>query len=135
MATIRQELESRLATFASAYSSPVLQVAWESIPFTKPDNEPFLECFIIPAGVVSATLDASRTRERGTFQVNVWCPSGVGSGLVEGIARDITAAFPVVPKIDNVSIEQPGNISRLITDLAGWIILPIMFSYRVEGTA
>lgn len=135
MATIRQELESRLATFASAYSSPALLVAWENVPFTKPTNKPFLECFIIPAGIVSATLDASRTRERGTFQVNVWFPSGKGSSKVEGIARDIVAAFPVVPKIDNVSIEEPGNVSRLITDLAGWIVLPIMFSYRVEGTA
>ena len=39
MATIRQELESRLATFAASQTPP-LKVAWENVPFTKPTNEP-----------------------------------------------------------------------------------------------
>lgn len=134
MATIRQELESRLATFANS-QTPTLKVAWENVPFTKPTDEPFLECFLLSAGVVSATVDAKRTRERGTFQVNVWCPSGQGSSKVETLGDAIVKVFPVVPKIGAVSVEQPGNTGRLIVDISGWIILPISFPYRVEGIA
>lgn len=134
MATNRQELESRVAAFAAA-QSPSLTVAYENVPFTKPENLPYLECFLVSAGTIALTVDASRNRERGTLQVNVWSPSGQGSGKVEAIGDKLVKAFPVVPKQGNVSIEQPGNTERLIVEISGWIILPVTFPYRVETEA
>ena len=129
--TIRQELEIRLATFAAS-QSPKIEIAYEGVPFTKPTNKPFLECFLISAGISTVTVDAIRNRERGTFQVNVWYPSGSGARAVEMIGQGLLNAFPVVPKVGTVSIEQPANTGRLIVDLAGWIVLPVTIIYRQE---
>jgi len=134
MATNRQELESRIAAFAASQSPP-LTVAYENVPFTKPTNSSYLECFLVSAGTVALTVDASRNRERGTLQVNVCSPSGQGSNKVETIGAALVQAFPVVPKQGNVSIEQPGNTERLIVEISGWIILPVTFPYRVETEA
>jgi hypothetical protein len=131
MATTRQELEGRLATFAAAQTPPLL-VAWENVPFTKPTSLPYLECFLISAGTTAVTVDALRNRERGTFQVNVWSPSGIGTNQVEVIGQGVVDTFKVIPKVGTVSIEQPGNTGRLLIENNGWIILPVTFPYRVE---
>ena len=129
--TTRQELETRLATFAAANSLPV---SYESVPFTKPTSGGFLECFIISAGTVNPTADARRTRERGTFQVNLWNPSGHGVGQLDTLAAALVAAFPVVPKTGTVSIEQTPNTGRVVLDTSGYAILPVTMLWRVEGT-
>jgi hypothetical protein len=131
MATVRQELEGRLEAFAAAQVPPLL-VAWENVQFTKPTSFPYLECLIISAGTVAVTVDASRNRERGTLQVNVWSPSGIGTNQVEVIGQGVVDTFKVIPKVGTVSIEQPGNTGRLLIENNGWIILPVTFPYRVE---
>jgi hypothetical protein len=134
MSATRQELESRLQVFAESLA-PHLTVAYENVPFTKPTSEPYLECFLISAGTTAITVDASRNRERGTFQVNVWSPSGRGTAEVESIGKGVVDTFKVIPKLGTVSIEQPGNTGRLIIEINGWIILPVTFPYRVETEA
>lgn len=131
--TIRTELEGRLAAFAAAQSPP-LQVAWEGMPFVKPTT-PWLECFLASAGTICPTVDGTRTRERGTLSINVWVPNGQGAGKSDSIAQALMKAFPVVPKQGTVSIEQPGNTSRIILDVSGWIMQPISFQYRCDSVA
>lgn len=131
---VRTELEGRLLALANSYS-PKLTVALEGVKFTKPDPPaPFLECFLISNSTTNVTTDGNRTRERGTFMVNVWCPDGKGSGLNERIADAIIAAFPIVPKIGSTSIEQTPNASQAVIDVSGWRITPVTITYRYESS-
>lgn len=133
MATVRQELEARLATFAAS-QVPSLPVAWEGVPFVKPTTA-WLECYLASAGTLSVTVDASRNRERGTLSVNVWVPSGWGVGKADALSQAVVRAFKVVPKQGSVSIEAPGNTGKIMMDVAGWIAIPISFPYRYESVA
>ena len=131
MASTRQELETRLAVFAASQTPP-LAVCWENVPFTRPIGVPWLECYLISASTVAVTLAGTRNRERGSFAVNCWCPSGQGVSLLDALSAKVVAAFPVIPKTGNVSIEQPGNTSKLMYDQAGWVAISCVMPYRVE---
>ena len=134
MTTIRQELETKLAAFAAAQTPP-LAVSYEGVPFTKPTGVPWLECFLVSASTVSTAMDASRNRERGSFVVNSWVPSGQGAAKVDALAAQIVSLYKVVPKTGNVSIERPGNTSKILLDIAGWLVVSATFPYRVESVA
>lgn len=131
--TIRSELQTRLKAYADSLT-PILPLAIEGVPFTKPSTA-FLECFVSPSETINPTVDAKRTRERGVFTVNVWAVAGQGMGYAEGVARGIVAAFPVVPIINDICIERTPSTSKSITDVSGFIIIPITISYRYEGYA
>lgn len=131
MSSIRQSLEKKLAAFADS-RIPTLPIALEGVSFVKP-NGPFLECFISSSGTVNTTVDGMFTRERGVFQVNVWCVSGKGMGEAEQIAEALIKAFPVVPEFGDVKITETGSKSRAILEISGFVIIPVTFKYRYEG--
>lgn len=130
---IREKLITHLATWAAAHD-PVLKIAREGASFTKPtDGSPFLEAFIIPANTTLSTLDGTKRRFLGDFQINVWTRDSIGAGEGEAIAEELSLLFPVVPKtLSPVSIEAPANIKRAMLD-SGWRITPIILSYRMEA--
>lgn len=134
MTTTRQELETKLAAFAAAQTPPVA-VAFEGVPFTRPVNTPFLECFVKTGPVVLSTVSGESIRTRGTWAVNCYWPSGQGTGKLEALAQGVVSTFKVVPKTGNVSIEQPGNSGNIAVTNDGWICLPITFPFRVESLA
>lgn len=131
MTTIRQELEQRIAAVASSLIPPI-PVVYEDVPFTKPTTSPFVECFLTPSVTKDVTVDGTRQRELGTLQINIWVPSGKGAATGERLAQAFISAFPIVPKTGSVSIEQTPYMSRAITDVSGWRIIPITTSYRRE---
>jgi hypothetical protein len=132
--TIRQELETILATFAAAQIPPI-PVAWEGIDFIKPTDGQWLEMYLLSANTISSDVAASRIRERGTLSVIAWSKSGEGTRKIELLVEQISKLFPVVPKVGTVSIEAPGNSGRITLDNSGWICLPITFPYRQESLA
>lgn len=134
MATTRQELEVRLAAFAAA-QSPAITVAYEGQPFTRPTNAAWLECFVKTGPVLLSTVSGESIRTRGTWAVNCYWPSGQGTGKLEALAQGVVSTFKVLPKVGNVSIEQPGNTGNIAVTNDGWICLPITFPFRVESLA
>ena len=137
MTTPRQKLESRLDTFAAAYK-PVLPVSYENVSFTRPTagaGVMWLECYFVSGPTVTATVDATTNRERGTWVVNCWLASGGGMGKLDTLAAAVVKAFPVMPKTGTVSIEQPGSTSQAKLTNDGWICVSVSFPYRVESTA
>lgn len=130
---IRAILMAKLATFAAAHS-PVLTIAREGIPFTKPaDDSAFLEAILTPANTTNPSSEATRKRFHGDFQINVWTKDNIGPGSGEAIAEEIIALFPVVPKsLLPVSIEQTPSIRAAILDQAGWRVIPVTMMYRAE---
>lgn len=131
--TIRSKFMIALAAYAAAHS-PVLTIAREGQSFTKPpDGSVFLEPWLIPAETRNPTVEGTRKRYWGEFMVNIWTKDNIGTAVGETIAEEIAALFPVFPKnILPVSVEQHASIKRAITDVAGWRIIPVCFSYRAE---
>ncbi len=134
MTTTRQELEVKLAAFAAVQTQPLL-VSYENVPFERPVGAMWLECFIGGGNIISTSIDASRNRERGTFIVNCWSPSGQGTNKVEALAAQIVSLYKVIPKTGNVSIESPGDTKKIMLDVAGWVCIQVSFSFRVESVA
>lgn len=139
--TTRSELENRLKVFADNFVNvsninpgPLpLPVALENASFKRPESPaPYLECFLSKGDTISATVDAMRNRERGVWAVNCYVPSNAGMGLLERIVQGVMDTFRVIPKLGTVSIESPGNTSKMVLDAAGWACIPITFPYRVE---
>lgn len=131
MSIVRAYFESALNTWAAS-QSPAIPISFENVPFTKPSSGNFLECFVLPATTVARTISGDKSREVGIFQVNIWIPSGEGSGAAQVLADSIAALFPLVPKSGAVSIEKPPSIERAIEDASGWYVVPLVIHYRHE---
>lgn len=129
--TVRSELETRLSTWAAA-QSPAVLVSYEAVPFNKPtDFTAFVQCFLIPNVTLNTEVSGSHMRELGIFQVNVWCKEGEGSGKIDTLVKSVIDAFPIIPKVGSVSIEQTPHASAAILD-NGWRIVPVTIKYRLE---
>lgn len=131
--TTRSELEIRLKAFADTFTTVPIPIAIENKSFTRPNPPtPYLECFLAKGDTISATVDAMRNRERGVWAVNCYVPSNAGMGKLEELVQGVLNTFRVIPKLGTVSIEAPGNTSKMVLDAAGWACIPITFPYRVE---
>lgn len=127
--SVRSELEGRLATFATAQNIPV---SWEGVPFTPPSSGPYLQAVMLASATKNSTVDATRTRTTGNFQINVVGFDGLGSKQVEDLATLVVALYPVMPKAGTVSIESPPQTGAAIL-LTGKRIIPITIAYRQEN--
>jgi len=135
--TVRSELETRVLDFANSLS-PILPVSFENVPSSeitaaKTNLQPFIECFIKRASSHVITVDATRFRERGILQMNLWYPSPYGEeygmGAAEEIAQAIQNTFVVYPRVGSVYFTDIANPSPKIMDVAGWIIVPVIIPY------
>jgi hypothetical protein len=132
---IRATFMQALSAYAAAHN-PVLTIARENTSYTKPlDGSTFLEAFVIPANTTTPNVAADRRRFLGDFQINVWVKDGSGAGVGEAIAEEISQLFPVYPKTYMpVSIESPASVKKAIKDVSGWLVTPILISYRLEAS-
>lgn len=114
---IRQEVETVLTAFASA-QNPKLAVAIEAVPFTKPTNGPWIEIVFLDPEPMTATVDATRTRVYGMFQVNCYVMDGKGVAPLERLTSEVAALFPVHRKdlYTTFSVDQPPKISQTFPD-------------------
>ena len=87
---IRAAIESRIATELAI--APVYPVSYQNVPFTPPNNTPWLQVFIRFGDNNYATL-ASFNRQNGTLVVNVFTPIGVGVAANFTIAKRIKDLF------------------------------------------
>lgn len=126
--TLRKEIEDKVALWAISKN---IKIAYENVPFTKPDST-FVELYIIPATTVNPTVDAKRATQYGLIQFNIYCKAGEGTKKSEDLAQELIQLFPVVPKSGTVSIEQTGSIMAPLYD-AQWRVLPVRFRYRQEN--
>lgn len=129
---IRLTLESRLKVWADAYS-PALPIAAENVNFTKPINSPFVESYLIPNSTLSRNVTASKMTYIGFLQVNIWTKKDTGTFQAEQIADSLGTMFKHGLKIGNLTITNPPSVGRPMLDSAGWIIHPVLISYRYDS--
>ena len=87
---VRSAIESRIDTEMAKL--PDYPVSYQNVPFTPPNNTPWLQAFIRFGDNNYATL-TSFNRQNGTLVVNVYTPIGAGAALNFGIAERIKDLF------------------------------------------
>lgn len=87
---IRAAIEGRIATQMAI--APMYPVSYQNVPFTPPNNTPWLQVFLRLGDNNYATL-ASFNRQNGTLVVNVFTPIGVGAAANFTIAERIKDLF------------------------------------------
>jgi hypothetical protein len=87
---IRAAIEGRIA--AELAKAPVYPVSYQNVPFTPPNNTPWLQAFLRLGDNAYATLN-SFNRQNGTLVVNVFTPVGAGTAANFTIAERIKDLF------------------------------------------
>lgn len=128
--SIRTEIEKKLATFAAAQVPPI-PVAYENVEFIKPATGRYLRIMFLDSASVSRNVAASGKRTTGMFQIDVCAPLGKGMKELEALRDAVVDLYPVVPKLETVSVEQPLSWSGSDTDDTH-IIVPLTGQYRTE---
>ena len=92
---VRAAIEGRIATQMAI--APVYPVSYQNVPFTPPNNTPWLQVFIRFGDNAYATLlptgNVGFNRQNGTLVVNIYTPVGVGSAANLTIAERIKDLF------------------------------------------
>lgn len=91
---VRAAIEGRIATEMAA--APAYPVSYQNVPFTPPNNAPWLQVFIRFGDNAYATLLSPATgmnRQNGVLTVNVFTPIGAGAGANFTIAERVKDLF------------------------------------------
>jgi len=92
---VRAVIEGRIATQMAI--APVYPVSYQNVPFTPPNNTPWLQVFIRFGDNAYATLlptgNIGFNRQNGTLVVNIYTPVGVGPAANLTIAERIKDLF------------------------------------------
>jgi len=114
--TIRSHIETRIATeFAAA---PALQVAYQNVPFTPPNNASWIQSQIIWGDSAYLTIlttssrgtGAGFDRRNGVLLFNIFTPRGQGPGAGFTIAQRCIDLFSRL-QLENI-IFDPANGPR-----------------------
>ena len=105
---VRAAIEGHLATQMAI--APAYPVSYQNVPFTPPNNTPWLQAFIRFGDNAYATLlpigSAGFNRQNGTLVVNVFTPIGAGTA----------ANFTIAERVKDLFDRQ--TISQIIFDAA-----------------
>jgi hypothetical protein len=92
---VRAAIEGRIATEMAI--APVYPVSYQNVPYSPPNNTPWLQAFIRFGDNAYATLlptgGVGMNRQNGTLTVNVFTPVGLGAGANFTIAERVKDLF------------------------------------------
>jgi hypothetical protein len=92
---VRAAIEGRIATQMAI--APIYPVSYANVPFTPPNNTPWLQAFIRFGDNAYATLlptgNVGFNRQNGTLVVNIYTPVGAGAAANYTIAERIKDLF------------------------------------------
>jgi hypothetical protein len=92
---VRAAIEGRIATQMAL--NPAYPVSYQNVPFSPPNNSPWLQAFIRFGDNAYATLlptgSAGFNRQTGTLVVNIFTPVGAGAGANFTIAERVKDLF------------------------------------------
>ena len=116
--TVRSYIEGRIATEFAA--SPAIQVAYQNVPFTPPNNASWVQANIIWGDSTYMTILTTSTRgtgagfdrRNGTLVFNVFAPRGAGPGAGLTIAQRCIDLFSRL-QLENIKFD-PANGPRTI---------------------
>jgi hypothetical protein len=127
---IRQEVEVALRAYATDKNIPI---AVEGVPFTKPSSGNWIELVFLGSNTMNPTIDGSRIRKTGVFQINCYTPSGKGMKALDTLSDEIIALFPFNQRdlFQTFYVEQTPNASQAMID-AAFLWCAVRVKYRQE---
>ena len=112
---VRAAIEGRIATQMAA--SPAYQVSYQNVPFTPPNNTPWVQVFIRFGDNNYATLlptgGVGFNRQTGTLVINVFTPQGQGAATNFTIAERLKDLFDRV-KLSSIIFDAASGPSQVI---------------------
>jgi len=116
--TVRSHIESRIATEFANF--PAIQVAYQNVPFTPPNNASWIQSSIIwgDSGYMTILTTSARgtgagfDRRNGTLVFNIFAPRGAGPGAGLTIAQRCIDLFSRL-QLENIKFD-PANGPRTI---------------------
>jgi hypothetical protein len=127
---VRSEIESKLLQFATT-QIPQIPVAVEGVEFVKPANGRYMEIMLLDTARNNRNVAADGVRVSGMFQINCYAKSGYGMGEVEALRDAVMALYPVIPKMNSVSIEAPLSATKGYP-VDTTVCISVTGQYRVE---
>lgn len=120
--TIRSAIENRIATEFS--SAPPLQVAYQNVPFTPPNNASWVQAFIAwgDSAYLTVLTESDRgtgdgfNRVNGALTFNIYSPRGEGPGTALTIAQRCIDLFSRL-QLQNIKFD-PASGPRTIEPAA-----------------
>lgn len=129
---IRAALEQRLDAL-----TPKLPIAYENIPFTPVDGQPYLRAFLIPNTPVDHGIAFDVKEWRGLFQISVMYPLGSGSRDAADQAELLAAHFAPYLEILSgdmkVMVFASPDIASGFPDDGRWHV-PVTVAWRASKT-
>jgi hypothetical protein len=110
---IRASIESRIA--AEMARSPVYPVSYQNVPFTPPNNQPWVQAFIRFGDNSYATLlspTPGMNRQNGTLVLNVYTPQGNGAAANFTIAERLKVLFDRVT-VDGITFDAASGPAQV----------------------
>jgi hypothetical protein len=118
---IRIALETHLNTI-----SPLIQTAYENVPFTPVTGVPYQQVFLLPATPANPTMGDGYYREQGIFQVTLMYPLQAGPKTAADKAEAIRTAFKrgltLTSWSVNVTIDRTPEIGEGRVDGDRWSV-------------
>ena len=112
---IRAAIEGRIATQMAI--SPAYPVSYQNVPFTPPNNSPWLQVFLRLGDNAYATLlpigGAGFNRQNGVLVVNVFTPIGAGTAANFTIAERVKDLFDRA-KFSSIIFDAASGPSQVI---------------------
>lgn len=131
---IRGAFQDRLNDWTTDRDT-TLRIAWQNVPFTPVTGETYLRVFLLPALTDSQDLEGKHRAYTGIFQINIVCPAGTGSKLVEDIAEELESLFPLNLRMATTSgpvlVYTPMSVGPALPD-GGTFTLPVWCRYRMD---
>lgn len=91
---VRAAIEKRIS--AELAKAPTYPVSYPNVPFTPPNNAPWLQVSLLFGDNAYATLlgpQVGMNRQNGTITINVYTPIGLGAGANYTIAERMKDLF------------------------------------------
>ncbi|MCB2186484.1 MAG: DUF4128 domain-containing protein [Deltaproteobacteria bacterium] len=129
--SLQAALDARLAAWASA-ATPTLEVAWENLAFTPPEDATWLRATFLPATPKQAGLGQEGWNVlKGVYQVSVFALSGEGPGPGREVADQLINHFPrgLQLEADGVTLEISRAWRAAPQDDEMWYHLPVSLEW------
>jgi len=111
---IRAAIEGRIATQMAI--APSYPVSYQNVPFTPPNNTPWVQVFIRFGDNNYATLlptgGEGYNRQTGTLVINVFAPQGNGAAINFGIAERLKDLFDRV-QLDGIIFDAASGPAQV----------------------
>lgn len=136
MTSVYQDIRGVLAAAVNAVAGvpPDAQRAYEGLLFTPTVGTPYMRQTLLGLNGRPFDIAAETTAHKGLYQVDLFYPSGKGTGPIEALADTIKLAFPASTILAkngetiSISYSERGQVV-VDSDDPAWLHLPVTIGW------